>query len=75
LDTYVEGLQRYMAGVLRWHQTVSRYHESELRADRVRGVRLNGPTGLGTAASQIGALPPWRRELVMVHLEMGANNE
>ncbi|MDQ6616935.1 MAG: germacradienol/geosmin synthase [Actinomycetota bacterium] len=56
LDTYVEGLQRYMAGVLKWHQSVDRYVESELRAERMSRVWRSGPAGFGNSAADVGAL-------------------
>ena len=56
LDAYVHGLQLYMAGVMNWHQQVMRYTEPELRLDRMSGVELTRPSGMGVSAAQIAAL-------------------
>ena len=53
LDSYVEGLQRFMSAVLNWHRSIRRYTEPELRSDRLSGVNLSRTTGLGVSAAQI----------------------
>jgi germacradienol/geosmin synthase len=56
MEAYVEGLQRYMAGVLKWHQSVARYDESELRGHPVSAALLTGATGFGSSAAHVAAL-------------------
>jgi germacradienol/geosmin synthase len=55
VDTYVTGLQLWMAGIVDWHRTVDRYKESELRSLRRPAPRLTGPTGFGTSAARIAS--------------------
>jgi germacradienol/geosmin synthase len=50
---YVKKLEQWMCGVLKWHRAVDRYKEFELRNNSTEKRLLSGPTGLGTAATQI----------------------
>ncbi len=56
LDTYVVGLQDWMAGILDWHMLTGRYNETALRRRYRTPQRFGGPTGLGTSATVIGLL-------------------
>jgi germacradienol/geosmin synthase len=57
LDTYVMGLQDWMAGILDWHMLCGRYDELALRRRyRTSPQRFSGPTGLGTSAAVIKLL-------------------
>jgi germacradienol/geosmin synthase len=57
VQSYVTGLQLWMAGILIWHHAVERYKEPELRADRrLPAPQLDAPSGLGTSAARIAAL-------------------
>ncbi|WP_257237176.1 hypothetical protein [Nostoc sp. 'Peltigera malacea cyanobiont' DB3992] len=50
---YIKKLEQWMCGVLKWHRAVDRYKEFELRNNSSEKRLLQGPTGLGTAATQI----------------------
>jgi germacradienol/geosmin synthase len=56
IDTYLRGLQLWMAGIIRWHRTVDRYKESWLRRGRTPAPTWGRPTGLGTSAVRIASL-------------------
>jgi germacradienol/geosmin synthase len=57
LDSYVVGMQDWMAGILDWHILCGRYDESALRRRYRRPAqRLGGPTGLGTSAALMKAM-------------------
>ena len=49
LTAHLDEIRDWLAGVLHWHQETTRYRESELRP----ALRLNIPTGLGTAMAQL----------------------
>jgi germacradienol/geosmin synthase len=52
VDSYVAGLQDWMAGILDWHMLSGRYAEPVLRRRyRRKPPRLGGPTGLGSSAN------------------------
>jgi germacradienol/geosmin synthase len=55
IDTYLRGLQLWMAGIIRWHRTVDRYKESWLRRGRTPAPTWGRPTGLGTSAARIAS--------------------
>jgi germacradienol/geosmin synthase len=57
LDSYVVGLQDWMAGILDWHMLSGRYDEAALRRRYRRPPqRFGGPTGLGTSAAVLRLL-------------------
>jgi germacradienol/geosmin synthase len=57
LDSYVVGLQDWMAGILDWHMLSGRYDEAALRRRYRRAPqRFGGPTGLGTSAAVLRLL-------------------
>ena len=57
VQTYITGLQLWLAGILRWHRTVDRYKEAELRKSRQPPPpRFGVPSGLGTSAARIASL-------------------
>ena len=60
LDTYVESLKDWMAGILDWHRICRRYDEDFLKKHTVTPSSLVmslggalGPTGMGTAAARL----------------------
>jgi germacradienol/geosmin synthase len=58
LRAYAVEYRDWMAGILNWHLGVQRYREAELRRDPTNtNRRFTGPTGLGTSAQQVAALP------------------
>ncbi|WP_406290191.1 germacradienol/geosmin synthase [Streptomyces sp. NBC_00209] len=56
LAGYVQELKHWLAGILIWHRGCRRYREEDLRRGTGAPWHLNGPTGLGTSASQVAAL-------------------
>lgn len=56
LDSYVESLRDWMAGILAWHRWTRRYDEAALRRYRSPQHLLTGPQGLGTAVTRISSL-------------------
>ncbi len=57
LTEYVEGLKRWMAGILIWHRGCRRYTDSELRRPvEVPPRTSHGPTGLGTETARLATL-------------------
>lgn len=58
IDTYLRGLQLWMAGIIQWHRTVERYKESWLRRGRApdRAPAWGRPTGIGTSAARLASL-------------------
>lgn len=55
LDSFVESLQHWVAGILDWHRLTGRYDEERLRRDRAPRGSVDAPTGLGSAAAGIAA--------------------
>jgi len=57
VDSYVVGLQDWMAGIFEWHMLSGRYSEPALRRHyQKKSRRLGGPAGLGTSAAFLGNL-------------------
>lgn len=67
IQRYVKDLQNWMAGVLNWHRGTRRYREAMLRKSPTLGSVLYGPSGLGTAASNVRSLFGARRSEQIPH--------